>query len=129
MAGKNVEGPRGFAVMLGRVEGGDYERVLAEAWQDVGLAVREHAEEHGAASGSITITLKMSAKRGKNGVTAEVGGTMPTVKLPKSPRDVSIYFLTKGGNCSEELPKQMDFGLREVDAGGESAADRAAKSV
>jgi hypothetical protein len=111
MSETKIEGPRGFAVLLQRIDDGELHEELSTTLQELTEKLTEHAERtESTAKGSITITLSLAAKA--NG-TVSVEADVKT-KEPKAKRPGSVFWVTDGNNLSSENPRQTRLPLREV---------------
>jgi len=103
--------PKGFGLFLTQLEDGrlqsDATTRLAELCTELS---RQADATGGKVKGSFTLKIKMTAERG--GV-VDIDSDIVIVK-PKPPRLRSVMWLNARGALSNENPKQMHLGLRDV---------------
>lgn len=117
------EGARSFARALEGVADG---KMIGEASEEFWALLREvHAMaksrgQDGEAAGSFTMVLKVSANaKGE----AEIGYDLAS-KKPKKKRLTAVAWITKGGNLTFEVPRQLGLPhVRQVETTGDSLAD------
>jgi hypothetical protein len=103
------EGPRGFGPFLSKLDEGQLIERLADELKDVTVALDRHAQSHGKAKGTLSLTLSITIENG-------IATIIPAVatKLPKVPQGQSVMWITPGGNLTPENPRQQKLPLREV---------------
>lgn len=120
MSNKPNTGPRNFGVFLSQIEDGVLQADLSEELQRANLELAKHAENHGKATG--TITLVLALKHDRNGV-VDVGAEIKS-KMPKSSRARSVFWADPiTGNLSNKNPKQESLPFKAI------AADSPAKDL
>jgi hypothetical protein len=120
---ERAEGARSFARCLeGVADGKMIGEASEEFWallRDVMMMAKSRGPD-GEAAGSFTLTLKISANARHE---AEIGYDM-SVKKPKKKRLTAMAWITKGGNITFEVPRQLGLPhVREVETSGDTLSD------
>jgi hypothetical protein len=108
------EGPRSFSVILNQLDDGLVHHECSTKLHALvsELYTRSIGEDR-KLSGEITIKLKIDVRKGVADVTAAVD-----TKLPRSKREPTTVWVTKGGNLTTEVPRQEKLPLRDASAVG-----------
>jgi hypothetical protein len=106
------EGARAFGHVLHELEDGGLHVELSSQLRATCEQLAAHAESYGKATGSLTLTLRLSADRGGPvAIDAEVTSKTPRVSRPKT-----IMWLSKGFNLVPHNPRQQKLPIHEVPA-------------
>lgn len=106
------DGARSATRFIEQVAEGQCNADLSHALHKLGLKLAAETRTRGAkAAGEVMLKLKFTAEpNGIVGVGYEIN-----CKEPKSATSGSVFWITKGGNFSNENPRQTSFpGVREV---------------
>jgi len=113
------EGARAFANIFTELEDGALHSEISAQLQALNEKLAQHAEAYGRASGTLTITVRLSAERG-GPVAIEADYA---VKAPKATRLRTIMWLTPGANLTPRNPRQTVLPLHEVPVAQAPARD------
>ena len=106
------EGARSATRFIEKIADGQCQADLSHALHKLGLKLAVETRNRAAkCTGELVLKIKLTAEpTGIVGVGYEINA-----KEPKSPTSGSVFWLTKGGNLSDENPRQTSFpGVREV---------------
>ena len=110
----NSEGPRSFSVFLGRLAQGEAHSELSVHLHELAKKLEyEAAVQNKKVSGELTFKLKLTAE--PNGVVAAAYEC--NRKEPAPNRPGSIFWVSQGGNLTEQNPRQQNLPLHEVPGG------------
>ena len=105
------EGPRSFIVFIRNLAGGDAESILSYELHELGKRLQEEAHARGdKVKGTLTLALGFIAD--PKGM-VEIGWQV-TAAPPKPRRPTGMFWFTKGGNLSPEIPRQTKFPFSDV---------------
>ena len=107
-----MEGPRSFARVIAELNHGSFEAEMAGELHQLLDRLAKEAGNRGKAKGKIGITLAIEVAA--NGVVTITSDKK--IVEPKVERGQSIFWLTRGGNLTNQDPKQTKLPLREVEA-------------
>lgn len=126
---QTAEGPRSFATFLRTVDGGSFLIELGEELHAMNEKLQGIASQSGRATG--TLKLEFKFKHEQNGQ-VDVHTDL-VVKLPKTQRARSTFWVTRGFNLSDRDPRQLGISFRDVNkpspARDITEAPKAARSV
>ena len=107
----NQEGPRSFARFVEQACDGDICSQASEALHELLKKLEtDSSASSGVAKGKLTLTLTLGVDpRGQVAIGYDIA-----TKEPKPARAGGIGWLTKGGNCTFENPRQQKLPLAEV---------------
>jgi hypothetical protein len=111
------EGPRSFAVILAKIAQGTCEAELSRKLHELTLVIKEDARAREAlAKGSLVLKLFLEVDGKDRNPMVKVGFDIDT-KPPKPVRRNGHFWLTEGGNLTDQAPRQESLPLQQVVGG------------
>jgi hypothetical protein len=102
--------PKAFGVIFSQLEDGQLSLDATTRLAELCAELSRQADATGKAKGTLTLKLKITAERG--GV-VDIDADVAIVK-PKLPRHRSVMWVNPKGALSNENPKQLSLGVRDV---------------
>jgi hypothetical protein len=116
--------PKAFGVIFSQLEDGMLQLDATARLAELCAELSRQADAIGKAKGTFALKLKISAERG--GV-VDIDADVQIVK-PKPARHRSVMWLNGKGALSNENPKQLSLGVRDVSKPAEAPREAPAKA-